>query len=243
MNLKDLRVHHLLIVDDDADIRNLLAEQLGRLGYRVSTAAQGVEMRAILSREHVDLIVLDLNLPGEDGLMLCRDLRAQSQTPVIMLTARGEAFDRVLGLEMGADDYLTKPFEPRELQARIRNVLRRTEALPASMEPLSIRRAHFLDWVFDLERRHLVDPSGRVIVLSGAEFRLLRTFVTHANKVLSRERLISLSSRREYDGQERAIDLQVSRLRYKFGQGGGGEGLIKTVRNEGYVLAAAVTLE
>lgn len=240
---KDFNMHRLLIVDDDVDIRTLLAEQLGRAGYRVSTASQGSEMRAALEREHIDLIVLDLNLPREDGLTLCRELRARSQTPIIMLTARGEPFDRVLGLEMGADDYLTKPFEPRELLVRIRNVLRRTESLPANLEPLAIRRAHFLNWLFDLERRHLVAPSGRVIILSGAEFRLLRVFVSHANKILSREQLALLTSRRDYDGQDRAIDLQISRLRHKFDSAGGSDGLIKTVRNEGYVLAAPVTLE
>jgi len=240
---EDSTVHRLLIVDDDADIRTLLAEQLGRAGYRVSLAGQGSEMRAVLAREHIDLIVLDLNLPREDGLALCRDLRARSRIPVIMLTARGEAFDRVLGLEMGADDYLAKPFEPRELLARIRNVLRRTEALPANLEPLAIRKARFLGWLFDLEQRHLVDPGGRVVMLSGAEFRLLRVFVGHANKVLTREQLASLAARREYDGQDRAIDLQISRLRQKFGMAGGSDGLIKTVRNEGYVLAAPVTFE
>lgn len=240
---EDINLHRLLIVDDDVDIRTLLAEQLGRAGYRVSTASQGTEMRAVLQREHIDLIVLDLTLPGEDGLTLCRDLRARSKTPIIMLTARGEAFDRVLGLEMGADDYITKPFEPRELLARIRNVLRRTEALPSNLEPLAIRRAHFVDWLFDLEHRHLIDPNGRVIMLSGAEFRLLRVFVGHANKILSREQLVALTSRRDYDGQDRAIDLQISRLRQKFGTAGGSDGLIKTVRNEGYVLATAVTLE
>ncbi len=240
---EDYRMHRLLIVDDDADIRTLLAEQLSRYGYRISTASQGREMRAVLAQEHIDLIVLDLNLPHEDGLTLCRELRARSQTPVIMLTARSEAFDRVLGLEMGADDYLVKPFEPRELLARIRNVLRRTEALPANLAPLAIRRACFLGWQFDLERRHLVDPAGRVIMLSGTEFRLLRVLISHANKVLTREQLASLTSRRDYDGQDRTIDLQISRLRHKFGAGSESEALIKTVRNEGYVLAAAVTLE
>ncbi|MEE7561376.1 response regulator transcription factor, partial [Xanthomonas sp. Kuri4-2] len=136
-----------------------------------------------------------------------------------------------------------KPFEPRELLARIRNVLRRTEALPANLEPLAIRRARFSGWTFDLEQRHLVDPAGRVVVLSGAEFRLLRVFVGHANKVLSREQLVALSSGRQYEAQDRAIDLQISRLRQKLGDAGGADGLVKTVRNEGYVLAAAVTLE
>lgn len=233
-------MHRLLVVDDDVDIRTLLAEQLGRAGYQVGTASDGAQMRQVLEREHVDLIVLDLNLPGEDGLTLCRDLRARSATPVIMLTARSEPIDRVLGLEMGADDYLPKPFEPRELLARIRNVLRRTEALPANLEPLAVRRARIEGWTFDLEHRHLVDPAGRVVVLSGAEFRLLRVFAGRANKVLTREQLVVLSSGRQYEAQERAIDLQISRLRHKLGDAGG---LIKTVRNEGYVLAATMTLE
>ncbi|MFT4198824.1 MAG: response regulator transcription factor [Pseudoxanthomonas sp.] len=236
-------VHRLLIVDDDADIRTLLAEQLGRAGYQVSAAADGAQMRQLLEREHVDLIVLDLNLPREDGLSLCRDLRARSATPIIMLTARDEPIDRVLGLEMGADDYLAKPFEPRELLARIRSVLRRTEALPANLEPLAVRRARFAGWTFDLEHRHLVDPAGRVVVLSGAEFRLLRVFVGHANKVLSREQLVALGSGRQYEAQDRAVDLQISRLRQKLSAAGGADGLIKTVRNEGYVLAAPVALE
>ena len=236
-------MHRLLVVDDDSDIRSLLAEQLGRAGYAVSTAGDGTQMRQVLAREHVDLIVLDLNLPREDGLALCREIRARGSTPVIMLTARSEPIDRVLGLEMGADDYLAKPFEPRELLARIRNVLRRTEALPSNMEPLAMRRARFSGWVFDLEHRHLIDPAGRVVMLSGAEFRLLRVFVAHANKVLSREQLVALSSGRNYEAQDRATDLQVSRLRQKLGDAGGSDGLIKTVRNEGYVFASAVSLE
>jgi len=235
-------MHRLLVVDDDSDIRGLLAEQLGRAGYAVSTAADGAQMRQALAREHIDLIVLDLNLPREDGLSLCRELRARSSTPVIMLTARAEPIDRVLGLEMGADDYLAKPFEPRELLARIRNVLRRTEALPANLEPLAMRRATFAGWVFDLEQRRLVDPAGRVVMLSGAEFRLLRVFVGHANKVLPREQLVALSSGRSHGTQDRAIDLQVSRLRQKLGDAGGADGLIRTVRNEGYVFAGVVTL-
>jgi two-component system, OmpR family, response regulator len=236
-------VQRLLVVDDDIDIRTLLAEQLSKAGFAVSTAGNGAEMRRALEREHVDLVVLDLNLPREDGLTLCRDLRARSSTPVIMLTARGEPIDRIVGLEMGADDYLTKPFEPRELLARIRNVLRRTEALPSNLEPMSTGRAKFAGWTLDLQKRHLVDPDGRVIVLSGAEFRLLRVFVTHPNRVLTREQLVALSSGRSYESQQRAIDLQISRLRGKLGDDLTSSPLIKTVRNEGYVLAAAVTVE
>jgi len=236
-------MHRLLIVDDDNDIRTLLADYLESNSYRALCAADGTAMWKLLDESKPDLVVLDLNLPGDDGLTLCRKLRAQSTVPVIMLTARAEPLDRILGLEMGADDYLPKPFEPRELLARIRNVLRRTEALPANLEPLAVRRARFSRWVFDLEHRHLVDPDNRVVVLSGAEFRLLRVFIAHANKVLSREQLVALSSGRNYEAQERAIDLQVSRLRNKLGDDGGPDGLIKTVRNEGYVLASAVNLE
>jgi two-component system, OmpR family, response regulator len=235
---QDTTPHRLLVVDDDLDIRTLLAEQLGRAGYHVLTAADGVQMRQQLHDERIDLVVLDLNLPREDGLTLCRDLRAHSSLPVIMLTARAEPIDRVLGLEMGADDYLAKPFEPRELLARIRNVLRRTEALPLNLEPPPLRRARFGQWLFDLEQRHLVAADGRVLMLSGAEFRLLKVFVEHAQRVLSREQLVTLATGKPFDAQERAIDLQVSRLRAKLGDTGGS--LIKTVRNEGYVLSVAV---
>lgn len=234
---------HLLIVDDDRDIRTLLAEQLRDAGYEVSTAADGVEMRKVLEKTAVDLIVLDLNLPREDGLMLCRDLRSRSSTPVIMLTARSEPIDRILGLEMGADDYLPKPFEPRELLARIRSVLRRANALPTNLEPLAAKRAVFGGWTLDFEHRHLTGADGRVVMLSGAEFRLMRALVDHANRVLTREQILSLVSTRQGEPQDRAIDLQVSRLRQKLDDAEGAASLIRTVRNEGYVLAAPVSFE
>jgi two-component system OmpR family response regulator len=157
-----------------------------------------------------------------------------------MLTARGEPIDRVLGLEMGADDYLAKPFEPRELLARIRNVLRRSRAMPVNLEPLAASRASFAGWTLDFEQRQLSDASGRVTMLSGMEFRLLRLFVDYANRVLSREQLLNLGAVPQGDANDRAIDLQVSRLRARFGAQG--SELIRTVRYEGYVLAAAVTL-
>src|SRR5690606_7298394 len=204
-------------------------------------AADGAQMRQVLARERIDLIVLDLNLPREDGLTLCRDLRARSTTPIIMLTARGEPIDRIVGLEMGADDYLPKPFEPRELLARIKSVLRRAQSLPANLEPLEAKRARFGGWVVDFEQRQLQDANGRVVMLSGAEFRLLRILVEQANRVLSREQLLALGVVRQGEALDRAVDLQVSRLRQKFGAEG--PELIRTVRNEGYVLAAPVTLE
>ena len=234
--------HRLLIVDDDADIRTLLAEELRKAGFIVSSAANGAEMRQALEREPVDLIVLDLNLPREDGLTLCRDLRARSGLPVIMLTARSGPIDRIVGLEMGADDYVPKPFEPRELVARIRNVLRRTGVVPEPLEATGSGQASFGGWTFDLEKRHLVDASGRVVSLSGAEYRLLRAFVAEPNRVLTREHLVARSSGKPYASQQRAIDLQISRLRHKLGDDQAESPLIKTVRNEGYVLAVAVTM-
>jgi len=231
----------LLIIDDDRDIRQLLTEQLIDVGYEVQAAGDGAEMRKRLERFAPDLIILDLNLPRQDGLSLCRELRARGDTPIIMLTARAEAIDRILGLEMGADDYLVKPFEPRELIARIRSVLRRARALPANLEPLEASRARLGDWIVDFQLRRLVDRDQRVVALSGAEFRLLKILVDHANRVLSREQLLALGAVRQGDALDRAIDLQISRLRQKFGRDGAE--LIRTIRNEGYVLAAEVRLE
>jgi two-component system OmpR family response regulator len=224
----------ILVVDDDQDIRTLLAEYLDVNGYHTLTAADGATMRKMLESSRVDLIVLDLGLPGEDGLTLCRNLRAHSNLPVIMLTARSTPLDRIVGLEMGADDYLAKPFEPRELLARIRSVLRRAQSLPSNMEEPENRIMRFAGWTFDLTARHLLNPQGVVIALSGAEFRLLKCFLDHANCVLSREQLLSLTQDR---------DLQVSRLRQKLGDDARAPQLIKTVRNEGYLLTATVTVE
>jgi len=229
----------LLVVDDDRDIRSLLSERLEGDGYAVLQAADGKAMRRALADHAVDLVVLDLNLPGEDGLTLCRDLRATSAVPVIMLTARGEAIDRIVGLEMGADDYLAKPFEPRELLARIRSVLRRTHALPANLEPLAERCVSFAGWMLDRERRLLTSPDQRLVSLSGAEFDLLDALTAHGGRVLSREQLRALAAGPDTD--DRAIDLRVSRLRQKLGDDARSPELIKTVRNLGYLLAAQVS--
>jgi two-component system OmpR family response regulator len=233
----------ILIVDDDREIRTLLAEYLESNGFRALTAADGAGMRRILDSSHVDLVVLDLTLPGEDGLTLCRTLRAGSNLPVIMLTARGEPLDRILGLEMGADDYVAKPFEPRELSARIRNVLRRTQALPPTLDSPMAKRMAFAGWHFDLVARHLLSPQGTVVMLSGAEFRLLKVFLDHPNRVLNRDQLLNLTKGRDADPFDRSIDLQVSRLRQKLDDDAKAPALLKTVRNEGYVLAASVTTE
>ncbi len=239
---------HILIVDDDRDIRTLLADYLEKQGLRCTTAADGREMKAALDHHRVDLIVLDLMMPGEDGLTLCRNLRAaggpQANTPILMLTARGEDMDRILGLEMGADDYLAKPFVPRELYARIRAILRRARALPPNLDsapPANARELRFAHWRLDTVSRHLIDAAGTVVALSGAEYRMLGVFLAHPQRVLSRDQLMELTQGREADVFDRSIDLLVSRLRQRLGDNAREPAIIKTVRNEGYVLAAEVT--
>jgi two-component system OmpR family response regulator len=231
---------HILLVDDDREIRMLVGDYLKRNGYRVSLAADGRQMREVIAGSSIDLIVLDLMLPGEDGLSLCRDLRTRSDLPVLMLTARTEPIDRVLGLEMGADDYLAKPFEPRELLARIRSILRRVRSLPHRNAKDPIHRWRFAGWVLDGQTRQLVSPHGVVVALSGAEYRLLQAFLTHPNRVLTRDQLMDLARSREADPYDRSIDLRISRLRQKLGDNARAPNLIKTLRNEGYILAAAV---
>jgi two-component system, OmpR family, response regulator len=233
----------ILIVDDDREISTLLAEYLEKNGYRTLTAGDGKAMWKALDDARIDLIVLDLNLPGDDGLTLCRNLRSRSSIPVIMLTARSEPLDRILGLEMGADDYLPKPFEPRELFARIRSVLRRTQALPPDMQGPAAQQMHFAGWTMDFTARHLINPQGVVVALSGAEFRILKIFLDHANRVLSRDQLLNLTQGRDADPFDRSIDLQISRLRQKLGEDARSPQIIKTVRNEGYVLATQVAKE
>ncbi|MES2933016.1 MAG: response regulator [Pseudomonadota bacterium] len=232
----------ILIVDDDREIRSLLAEYLEANGYRALTAMDGSAMWKILDDTRPDLLVLDLNLPGDDGLALCRKLRATSNLPVIMLTARNAPLDRILGLEMGADDYLPKPFEPRELLARIRSVMRRSHAMPSNLSIESAQQMRFADWTLDLTARHLIDPAGLVIMLSGAEFRLLKVFLEHPNRILNRDQILNLTQGRDADPFDRSIDIQISRLRQKLGEDARSPQIIKTVRNGGYVLAVTVSI-
>jgi two-component system OmpR family response regulator len=232
------RPDHVLIVDDDEEVRRLLGEYLERNGLRVTLAVDGGEMRRALDDGSPDLVVLDLMLPGEDGLALCRDLRARSNLPVIMLTARIDEVDRIVGLEMGADDYLAKPFSPRELLARIKSILRRTRSLPPGGGVA--HRLRFAGWTLELATRQLVAPDGLVVPLSGAEFRLLSVFVEHPNRVLQRSQLLELALGREREPFDRSIDVQVSRLRTRLGDDAREPRIIKTVRNLGYVLAAVV---
>jgi two-component system OmpR family response regulator len=234
---------HILIVDDDAEIRSLLSQYLVKNGLRVTAVAEGRGMWQALGAGQIDLIVLDLMLPGDDGLTLCRNLRAKSDTPVIMLTARGEETDRIVGLEMGADDYLAKPFSARELLARIKAILRRARSLPENLQPDNVRHIRFADWVLDTAHRQLISAANVVTPLSGAEYRLLRIFLSHPNRVLNRDQLVDLTQGREADPLDRSIDVQVSRLRHRLGDDPREPRLIKTVRGEGYVLAVAVAEE
>jgi two-component system OmpR family response regulator len=232
---------HVLVVDDDREIRDLLGRFLTKHGYRVTAARDGKEMRRALADWNIDLIVLDLMLPGEDGLSLCRDLRARSHIPVVMLTMMGEETDRIIGLEMGADDYLPKPFNPRELLARMKAVLRRAQSAPAV--PISAGRSilRFAGWKLDLGLRRLESPQGLIVDLSAGEFDLLVAFVEHPQRVLNRDQLLDLTHGRAEAPFDRSIDMQVSRLRRKIEADPKEPELVKTVRGGGYVFTAVVT--
>ena len=231
---------HILIVDDDAEIRSLLVAYLQKSGLKATAVGDGKAMWRVLADGAYDLVVLDVMLPGDDGLTLCRQLRAKSEIPVLMLTARGDETDRIIGLEMGADDYLPKPFSPRELLARIKVILRRTRSLPPNLQPTDDTRLRFAGWVLDTARRQLVSPAGEVTPISGVEYKLLHVFVTHPNRVLSRDQLLDLTQGREADPLDRSVDVQVSRLRQRLDDDPRSPTLIKTVRGEGYVLSAPV---
>jgi two-component system, OmpR family, response regulator len=234
------RSDHILIVDDDAEIRSLLTRYLEKNGLRATAVGDGRAMWRALDAGAFDLVVLDLMLPGDDGLTLCRTLRAKSEMPVLMLTARGDETDRIIGLEMGADDYLPKPFNPRELLARIKVILRRTRSLPPNLQPQDDTTLRFAGWQLDTARRQLVSPTGVVTPIGGAEYKLLLVLVSHPHRVLSRDQLLDLSQGREADPLDRSIDVQVSRLRQRLGDDPRSPALIKTVRGEGYMLATTV---
>lgn len=238
------RPDHVLIVDDDPDIRQLLADYLSKQDMRVSCAADGRQMRTLLGGAPVDAIVLDLMLPGEDGLSLFRWLRActdYAQIPVLMLTARADDVDRIIGLELGADDYLGKPFMPRELLARVRAVLRRARMLPpGTARAEQLRYLHFGAWVLDTVERHLIAQGGTVTLLQAAEYALLRFLLEHPQRVVSRDQLLVGLAGREAEAFDRSIDLRVSRLRRRLGDDAREPTYVKTVRNEGYVLCKPV---
>ena len=234
---------HVLIVDDDREIRGLLAQYLEKHDFRTSAVADGREMRRVLERSHVDLLVLDLMLPGEDGLSLCRELRGRSQLPIIMLTARGEDVDRIVGLELGADDYVAKPFNPRELLGRIRAVLRRSAHAPRDPSPENVRGFSFGRWRLDTVTRTLTNGEGREVALSGAEYRLLAVLLGSGNRVLTRAQLTELLRGRDADPFDRSIDVRVSRLRQILGDDARAPQIIKTVYGEGYVIGVSVVTE
>ena len=233
---------HILVVDDDSELRTLLSDFLSRSGYRVSVAQNGAAMMQTLGAARIDLIVLDIMMPGEDGLSLCRRLRAAGNIPVIMLTAMGSEMDRVVGLEMGADDYLGKPFSTRELLARVRAVLRRS-AMPAPGSPAGTGRVfEFAGWRLDVTRRQLHSPANALVDLRAAEFDLLVALVERPSHVLNRDQLLDLARGRAATAFDRSIDVHISRLRHRIEVDPKEPKLIKTVRTGGYVFAAPVTL-
>jgi two-component system, OmpR family, response regulator len=229
----------ILVVDDDEGITSLLCAYLARFGFETYVAADGVEMKRRLDAHRIDLVVLDLMLPGVDGLALAHELRAGSRIPIIMLTARCDPADRVVGLEMGADDYMSKPFEPRELVARIQTVLRRSGAPRGeATQEADTDVIRFAGWTLQRSERRLRSPKGLVVPLSNAEYQLLSAFLNAPRRVVSRDYLMAQARGRTMDGFERSIDLLVSRLRQKLIDDSGAAALIKTVRGAGYLFDA-----
>jgi two-component system, OmpR family, response regulator len=231
---------HIALVDDHRDIRDLVSKYLGQHGYRVSVAENGAALRRLLERSAPDLVVLDIMMPGEDGLSVCRHLRSTTNLPIIFLTAMAEETERIIGLEIGADDYLTKPFNPRELLARIKAVLRRVNSLPPQRDKLKAKTIRFDRWLLNVGRRELVNAEGVGVPLSTAEFRLLKAFLDHAGLVLTRDQLLDLTAGRAAEAFDRSIDNQVSRLRKKIEIDPKMPILIKTHWGGGYSFTAEV---
>jgi two-component system, OmpR family, response regulator len=232
---------HILVVDDQKEICEVVQQYLSSEGYRVSVAHDGAGMRKVMGQDPVDLVILDLMLPGEDGLTLARQLREDSTVGIIILTGRSETVDRIIGLEMGADDYLPKPFHLRELLARVKSVLRRASSRAQLEKPAGARaRARFAGWHLDLATRELVSPEGGEVRLTTGEFDLLAAFVNNANEVLTRDRLLDLARNRESGPFDRTIDVQVGRLRRKLEPDPENPTIIKTVRGTGYIFTPSV---
>ncbi|HET7238864.1 MAG TPA: response regulator [Terrimicrobiaceae bacterium] len=231
---------HISVIDDHRDIRELLVRYLGEHGYRVSSADSAASFRRQHENSAPDLLVLDIMMPGDDGLTLCRELRAKSQIPIIFLTAMAEETDRIVGLEMGADDYLTKPFNPRELLARIKAVMRRTRSLPPTRAAVHAEKIYFAEKILDVGRREVLGPDGVAVPLSNAEFRLLCVFLERPEVILSRDQLLDLTSGRTADVWDRSVDNQVSRLRRKIEDDPAEPTLIKTCWGDGYQFVGRV---
>ncbi|MBL6458586.1 response regulator [Belnapia sp. T6] len=231
---------HILVVDDDREIRDLLSKFLERQGMRVAAARDAREARRLWPLGRYHLVVLDLMLPGESGLDFAKWLRSQGDVPIVMLTAMGDETDRIVGLELGADDYLSKPFNPRELLARIRAVLRRASGEGGTPKEPAAKAVRFGGWTLEPARRRLLNPDGAEVPLTGGEYELLQVLVERPNRVLTRDMLMDLLRGRQAGPFDRAIDVAVSRLRRKLEDDGRNPSLIKTVRGGGYVLAATV---
>lgn len=232
---------HILVIDDDPDIRQLVVEYLGKNDMRVSAGSSGKEMFEVFDREAIDLVLLDLKLPGEDGMHLARQLRERATVPIVLLTGRNEEADRVMGLELGADDYVTKPFSPRELLARLRAVLRRYQVQATLPERDNTRRAfRFSGWELNLRTRRLLAPDGSSVELSNGEFSLLNALCRAPQRVLTRDQLLSMSRLHEAEVYDRTVDVQIRRLRLKMEADQAKPALIVTERGAGYRLASEV---
>ena len=231
----------ILIVDDDQEIRELLQEYLVRAGFDVLVAANGTDMYQHLQNGYPDLIILDIMMPGDDGFQLCQQVRRNSQIPIIMLTAASDEADRVIGLELGADDYIAKPFSPRELLARIKALLRRAEFRQPEKE--GGRRIRFAEWTLDTLSQHLTHENGSKLDLTGSDFILLSLFLQNPGQALDRDSISDATRGRETLPMERGIDVQISRLRQKLGDNGKNPRIIKTIRGSGYMLIAEVSYE
>ena len=232
---------HVLAVDDDPSVRQMIADYLGDNDIGVTTIGTGQEIAQAMARDTIDLVILDLKLPGEDGMQIARELRAESDIPIIMLTGRKDEADRVMGLELGADDYLTKPFSPRELLARIRALLRRSRTQETVADGLArIRAYRFEGWELNVRLRRLKSPQGEVVPTTNSEFNLLVAFLAAPQRVLSRERLLELSRLHNDEVYDRSVDVQVGRLRKKIKAEDGTTELIHTERGAGYIFTATV---
>jgi len=225
----------ILVVDDDADLRWMVNKYLSKHDFAVTLAEDGEKMRAALEHETFDLAILDINLPGEDGLSLARYLRSNHKIGIVMLSAAAEVFDRIVGLEMGADDYVTKPFEPRELLARVKSVLRRIESNTEATTNNTAKRVKFGEYSLDLESHQLLDKEDQQVLLTSMEFDLLKAFAENPDKVLNRDQLLNLSHNRDWDPFDRSIDIRITRLRRKIEKQPSKPQIIKTVRGAGYI--------
>lgn len=229
----------IAVVEDDPEIRTLIADLLSREGFDVACCANGPELDRVMARQRVDLVLLDLMMPGEDGLSICRRLAGgAAEVPVVMVTAKGDDIDRILGIELGADDYIAKPFNPRELTARVRAILRRTRNSHRAPQRAPQEIYRFAGWTLEAGSRRLEDADGRIVELTGGEFDLLMVFLTHAQRVLNRDQLLDWTRGRSAAPYDRTVDVQLSRLRRKLGDQP--PNLIKTVRGGGYMFSPAV---